>query len=476
MTPVSVDPSDETIEADRHDRPRTPTSISEGLSELATQDSSSDINALFDDFDDDGGSYHASSSTVSEQATDDKGSTEVPEPATHGVYRSHDLPPRDSPRKLIRSMSIESYNRSHLKPRKRLWGNLKMAIARRGLWWNDRPAVPELSNHGLVQRLSSDCRNHLSLSTEIADMVLDMVPYFERQAETEEKIGPGALYKTSICIDEERGLKLNLEDLLNLVPGQNDRWLTDNLMETIVHIIAPADRSTGRGRGIWFCTDGMIQHWCAVIDPQEHNTVPKLEELISEKEPEFGLPARDIPPDASGMVFFTNRSDNHWKTVFAYVWGNTGCIAIMNSMGDSHQDGNHSIGHRGSDYDSLHRLMYCIAKDCPNERFRNADWLTPQIDNFDCPQQHGLDDCGIFAVNAAVSLLWDRKVEPGWNSSTEQRIWHVSYNMADYLPDFIRRVSLDVSVDFLLLQPLFSDEIVQWFLCEMKIDVDGLLG
>ncbi|RDI77557.1 hypothetical protein Vi05172_g12393 [Venturia inaequalis] len=420
--------NDAVMGSDNNDNPLEPTLVSEDpVSEepgyIIINDDEYDSTSVFGD---DAEDIHVSTSTgspVSGKTTDSKEEVDeilTAEPEAPGVYLADRLPPWTQPRKLTRSMSIDSHERFQLEPEMRLWESLKQVISHRRKWWNDRPAPVMNSDHDLVQDASSrmDWHQDHVMIQDCADRVLDAVPYFKRQAEIEGNTRPDALYKTAICIDQKRGLKFKLEEMLNLVAGSNDSWLTDPLMEVIVHLEAPADRLRAKGSRAWFCTDPMIQTWCAAIDPEIHRTKVEMEEMISEERKISCLPAREIPPDASAIVFFTNRSDCHWKTVHAYVrTDNTGVISIRNSMGDSFQYGSVADGHRGDDLDCLRRLMICIAKDSPNPRFRDADWAGSWVGNEDCPQQYGTNDCGVFAANAAIWLLYCGDVHPGSHTS-----------------------------------------------------------
>lgn len=425
--------SDDTVrgsnKVDKHLEPAVMSGapVAEELGDVMVDDHGYDFADLFSNDDD---ATHVSTpesqttSSVFEEATEANDEIEAAELEAPEVYLADKLPRWNQPRKLTRSMSIDSHDQFQLKPSMRLWESLKQVISHKREWWKDRPAPDIYSEHDLVQDASSrqDRNPDRAIVQDTADRVLDAVPYFRKQAEIERNTKPNALYKTAICIDQERGLKFKLEEMMNLVAGYNDAWLTDSLMETIVHLEAPASKLIANGSRVWFCTDPMIQTWCAAIDPDMHQTKDDMEEMISEERKISCLPARDIPPDAESIVFFTNRSDTHWKTVYAYVTPDgIGVVSIKNSMGTSHQYGSIIDGHRGDDYESLRRLMICIAKDSPNQRFRDAVWATGWVGNEDCPQQSGANDCGIFSANAAIWLLWRGHVHPGKNTSYEFR-------------------------------------------------------
>ncbi|TLD18713.1 hypothetical protein E2P81_ATG11623 [Venturia nashicola] len=426
---------------DAHENPLEPMLVSgEPVSEESANNSSVDDDEyeFLNLFSDDEDEIHVStpelqmsspvleaSSPVSVKVTDSKDAVGAAEPKAPWIYRVDEFPRWNQPRKMTRPMSIDSHDAFQLKPRGRLWESLKQVLFHNRRWWKDRPAPDQNSEYNLVQDASSwlDWDPARELIQDTADRVLDAVPCFKRQAELEGNTRPNALYKTPICIDQERGIRFKLEEMMNLVAGSNDCWLTDSLMETIVHLEAPEKRLREKGRRAWFCTDPMIQTWCAAIDPDIHRSIDDMEEMILEERKISCLPAREMPPDADSIVFFTNRSVTHWKTVHAYVDPNLGpMVSIKNSMGTSHQNGSAINGHKGHDYDSLRRLMICIAKESPNQRFRDTNWAEAWVGNENCPQQYGANDCGVFSAHAAIYLLWNNQVQYlGWYTSSKFR-------------------------------------------------------
>lgn len=347
-----------------------------------------------------------------------------------------------SPQKLTRRMSFESTLEFNGGPRTRLWESLKQAIIERHKFWicgsvydDAHRRAQAASSYGIW---SSYGHYQRTMVTDAADMVLDCVPYFEREVVIQGKSRYDALYTTEICIDQERGLKVTLRQLLLLVPSSNDSWLEEDIMSVLVHLKAPVRYLEEKGCLSWFYQHPTIQMWCAAINPEVHTTEDQIEKVILQLKPAFGLLARDIPAHVNSMVFFSNRTESHWKAVIAWVneETNKGNIYILNSWGDTFQWGSAKDGHRGRDFDCLPRLMMCIAHESPNPLFRDADWLGGLIDNINCRQQYGTDDCGAFSVNAVFEWLMKGKVIKGWHTGDEERVAQGQWLRRD----FIRRL------------------------------------
>ncbi|KAE9988968.1 hypothetical protein EG327_003146 [Venturia inaequalis] len=240
------------------------------------------------------------------------------------------------------------------------------------------------------------------IATRIANMVLEVVPYFQNQADAaalkKGKTEPEAFETTTINLGQNERIEVTLTDLFSLVPSNSSNaWLTDRLMESLIRLQA---RPYQPGF-VWFCSDGVLQTCMAALTRLNDDgcTCVSFGHRLYEMWIDGILPGREIPADAGSIVFFHQPTKDHWITVLAYVDRATmlGHIELFNSLGEF----------CGDDLNiPLQYLLHCLSYRSRNLRFRGANWFEVSALNRRCPQQSSQNiDCGIFAVSAAESLL-----------------------------------------------------------------------
>ncbi|QDS68700.1 hypothetical protein FKW77_003508 [Venturia effusa] len=259
------------------------------------------------------------------------------------------------------------------------------------------------------------------VANRIANMVLEVVPYFQNQANVDAlrraRTTPDAYQNTVMHIGQSHKAEVTLDDLLTLVPSKGRAaWLTDRLMESLVQLIA---RPYIPGL-IWFCSDGLLQTCMAALNHMNETGVDPFdfEQMLHTNRLDDILPGREIPPDARGIVFFHNPTKSHWITVFAHVDPTTrlGTIEIFNSAGNLGEE--HSR-------QSLQFLLHCLSYKSPNRLFRRANWFANPVCSIACPQQSSENiDCGVFAVFSAINLLGREYPDVTERNDDEERRTH----------------------------------------------------
>lgn len=104
--------------------------------------------------------------------------------------------------------------------------------------------------------------NDFDVAAKIANMVLEVVAYFQSQANADAlrkrkgKTTSEAYNTTTMNFGQNERREVTLNDLVTLVPskGQN-AWLTDRLMNSRIHLLAPAYQPDL----VWFYSDGLLQ-------------------------------------------------------------------------------------------------------------------------------------------------------------------------------------------------------------------------
>lgn len=275
--------------------------------------------------------------------------------------------------------------------------------------------------------------NDSNIATRIANMVLEVVPYFQNQADADAlkkgKTIPEAFETTKIDLGQKERIEVTLADLFSLVPSKGrNAWLTDRLMESIIQLRA---RPYQPGC-VWFCSDGLFQTCMAALSELNKDgcTHEAFEQRLNEWHIDGILPGREIPPDAGSMLFFHNPTENRWITVLAYVDQKTklGHIETFGSAAKSW--GNQSDR-------SLQYLLHCLSYKSRNLLFRDANWFEVLCCNKRCPQQSTkCIDCGVFAVHAAGTLLMMQFPDEEGGKDNQARIDHGLALREQYMMDF----------------------------------------
>ncbi|KAF2501377.1 hypothetical protein BU16DRAFT_197408 [Lophium mytilinum] len=212
---------------------------------------------------------------------------------------------------------------------------------------------------------------------------------------------------TTSVLNELNSTKLNSTplELLSLVLRSpdtcegyewvEDSWYADNIMDELVLLSLPDNQTQN---GVFFCPIGEVARIVQALD--QGATIDSFEDY---------LPARDLPENATQMIFFFNTK-NHWIVARASAFERSdevhGMIEVYNPAVF------HKVG-RGSGLafakEFLPTFMEAVSQDSQNELFRRATWR--EVIASPCPLQRLENtDCGPICVWVALRLL--SKIDP----------------------------------------------------------------